>query len=137
MKFVRFLLPVIVWMGIIFFFSTRMRIQVSPDSIINFIFFKTLHVLEYSFLYVLLFRSFKYTQPKEKVILWYVSAFVFTVLYAGTDEIHQTFVPTREGALRDVIIDAGGAIIAWISIQQLLPKMPRKLQEWVSAWQLL
>jgi VanZ family protein len=137
MKFVRFWLPVALWMGVIFFFSTRSRIQVSPDTIINFLFFKTLHVLEYSFLYILLFRAFKYTKPKEISILWYISAFLITVLYACSDEIHQRFIPTREGALRDVIIDAGGAVVAWIAIIKLLPKLPAKLQKWVRSWQLL
>ena len=34
-----------------------------------------------------------------------------SVLYACTDEIHQTFVPGRAGMLTDVLIDGGGALI--------------------------
>ena len=39
-------------------------------------------------------------------------AFVISVLFAITDEWHQTFVPGRDGCLRDVLIDSGGAAIA-------------------------
>ena len=137
MKFIRFWLPVVAWMGVMFYFSSRQRIVVSPDTLLNFLFFKTLHVIEYSFLYILLFRAFKYTKPHEKDRLWYVAAFIVTVAYAVSDEIHQTFVPTREGALRDVIIDAGAALLIWLFIKKLLPKMPKKLLALVKDWQLL
>ena len=137
MKVLRLWGPVVLWMAVIFFFSTRQRVVVSPDTTLNFLFFKTLHVLEYSFLYVLLFRAFKNTRTNDKPFLWYLSAFLLTVLYAESDEIHQLFVPTREGAFRDVIIDAGGALIAWITIKQLLPKLPLKLRTWGKRLQLL
>ena len=38
-----------------------------------------------------------------------VSAAVFSLLYAASDEFHQTFVPGRSGALADVIIDFAGS----------------------------
>jgi hypothetical protein len=39
-------------------------------------------------------------------------AFVFAVLFAASDEWHQTFVPGRDGCVRDVLIDTAGASIA-------------------------
>jgi VanZ family protein len=36
-------------------------------------------------------------------------ALLVTALYAATDEYHQTFVPTRDGCVRDVFIDSCGA----------------------------
>ena len=39
----------------------------------------------------------------------YVIALVFSVMYAATDEIHQMFVPGREGKLSDIFIDGSGA----------------------------
>jgi hypothetical protein len=36
-------------------------------------------------------------------------AFVLTVLYAVSDEYHQTFVPGRNGTPADALIDAAGA----------------------------
>ncbi len=33
------------------------------------------------------------------------------IAYAVTDEVHQAFVPGRQGAVRDVLIDAVGVLI--------------------------
>ena len=37
-------------------------------------------------------------------------SFIIGVVYASSDEIHQLFVPGREGAVRDVLIDSTGVI---------------------------
>lgn len=39
-------------------------------------------------------------------------AFAFAVAFAASDEWHQTFVPGRDGCVRDVLIDTGGALLA-------------------------
>lgn len=125
MKALRLWLPAIVWMIVIFLLSSRQSVSVSPDYWLNFLFFKTLHVVEYAILFILYTRGlggrFSY-------------AFLLTILYAVTDEIHQTAVPTREGRVRDVIIDGIGAGIAWISMVTLLPKGPKKLKKWGRHW---
>lgn len=95
-------------MGIIFVFSSQQRVEVSPDDLVNFIFFKTLHIIEYEILFLLNYRA-----SKDSVI-----AFVVAILYAISDELHQTFVPTREGKVRDVIIDAMGVTFAWLLLRQ-------------------
>lgn len=38
-------------------------------------------------------------------------AFIICVLYACTDELHQLFVPGRDGNIRDVLIDGAGAAV--------------------------
>ena len=38
-------------------------------------------------------------------------AVAFVAVYAASDEIHQLFVPHREGKISDVIIDTTGAAI--------------------------
>lgn len=38
-------------------------------------------------------------------------AFAVAVLYAGTDEWHQTFTATRQGTVADVLLDAVGAAL--------------------------
>jgi VanZ family protein len=38
------------------------------------------------------------------------------VFYAATDEFHQTFVPSREGCVRDVMIDSTGAIVGLLAL---------------------
>src|SRR5258706_13971297 len=128
MKFFRYWGPVFAWMAVIFFFSTRQRIVVSQEELLNFLFFKSLHVIEYAFLYFLTYRAMKNTYPKMPFFAWAMWSFVVVIAFAMTDEIHQLFVPTREGRLRDVIIDTFGATIAWTTLTQLLPKTPKKLQ---------
>lgn len=49
--------------------------------------------------------------PKRYGVAW-----IFTVVYAATDEIHQLFVPDRSGNLVDVCVDATGALIALLII---------------------
>ena len=81
----------------------------------NFAFFKSLHVIEYAILYLLILRALASGRTIKKK--QYVSAFVLTVLYAISDEMHQTFVPTREGTLRDVAIDTVGAFAAMSAVK--------------------
>ena len=45
-----------------------------------------------------------------------VAALAFTVLFAISDEWHQTFVPGRDGCVRDVFIDSAGALVAAVAI---------------------
>jgi len=37
-------------------------------------------------------------------------------LYATTDEFHQTFIPSREGCVRDVLVDVAGAAAALLLV---------------------
>lgn len=106
--------PPLIWMIIIFLLSARERTQVSEVYEWNFVFFKTLHVIEYATLYFLLFRAFlKNSSNRTMRKRAWVWAFVVAFLYAASDELHQTFVPTREGRLRDVGIDTIGMFLMY------------------------
>lgn len=73
----------------------------------NFIVRKCAHFLEYMILALLIMNVVKmYLAFKVSTGL----SVIFTFLYACTDEFHQLFVPGREGAFRDVIIDTCGGI---------------------------
>lgn len=134
MKTLRAWLLVLFWMGIIFYFSSRERIQVSDVYPINFIFFKTLHVLEYALLFLFSYRAVRISFRQRAEVFWVIQAYMITLVYAITDELHQVFVPTREGRLRDVIIDAIGGLIAWYLIQYILPKGPKRLKTLAKSW---
>ena len=114
-------LPVCLWMILIFYLSSQQKISVSPTYILNFIIFKSLHITEYSILYFLWWWAIsnKKTVFKQQNYFW---AGVASLVYAMSDEIHQTFVPTREGTLRDIIIDGIGIIIMYIIINQDIVK---------------
>ena len=134
-KIIRYWLPVVLWMIVIFLFSSRQKVAVTDSYALSFLFFKTLHLIEYTFLYIVSFRAFLNTGMKKSRA--YCFAFILTVGYAITDEVHQRFVPTREGRLRDVIIDGLGGAIGWIILTQFVPKAPKKLKLLAKQWQLL
>lgn len=132
----KFWLPAIVWAVVIFLFSNFSTTSVAPVTWQDFLVKKTIHLIEYAVFFTLWFRAFKNTfdYPLQKVAIW---VFILTVLYAASDEIHQTFVDGREGTMRDVIIDSAGALSAWILIWRYLPKAPGKLKSWAKDWQLI
>jgi VanZ family protein len=47
---------------------------------------------------------------------WAVYTVLIAVAYAGLDEWHQSFVPLREARVRDVVIDATGALLAQVLV---------------------
>jgi len=112
-KFLKYWGPPLLWMVVIFFLSSQESTRVSDIYTWNFIFFKSLHVIEYAILYFLLFRATLQVNAKNQKKARLI-AFVLTFLYAASDEIHQTFVPTREGTLRDVGIDTIGMSLMYI-----------------------
>lgn len=96
-------------MGIIFYFSSGPTDSIVADPLPRFIFFKSLHVLEYSLLAILLF--FAILKNKQTII--------FAYLYAFSDEVHQTFVVGRSGRLKDTLFDLLGIIIGLLILKKL------------------
>lgn len=121
-------LPPVIWMIVIFFFSTQHRLQASSIFTINFIFFKSLHVIEYATLYFLLFRAFYLAGRKKVTTSLYIAAAVIAILYASSDEFHQTFVLTREGTPRDVLIDCIGITLMFLFIKTHLVQFKKYIQ---------
>ena len=80
---------------------------------------KCAHLTEYAVLALLIWRALR--QPRRGLNptwLWCTAgeALWLAVFYASTDEFHQTFVPTREGCVRDVIIDTSGATAGLLAL---------------------
>ncbi len=96
-----------------------------PDFVVK----KTGHLIVFGILFTLLYRALKETTRLQVFRVAFVS-FLLSVLYGLSDEYHQTFVPGRQGLLRDVIIDGLGAGIAWWLIWKWLPKAPKRLKNW-------
>jgi VanZ family protein len=98
-------LPVVVWAGVIFAFSSIPSLS-THLGIWDLILRKGAHMTEYAILAALLRRA---TGS-------YGWAFALAVAYAASDEFHQTFVRGRHGSPIDAGIDAVGAAIglmAW------------------------
>ena len=99
------------WMALIFFLSSQPQLPSPPDPWADLIFKKGAHFTVYAVLAVLFRRAL----PPGRWI-WALS-WVLTVLFAASDEWHQSFVPGRHPQLTDVLIDlcgaATGLLIFW------------------------
>jgi len=106
--------PAIAYMAFIYLLSEQPKNGgIIPDlGEMDFFIKKLAHFLEYGLLALLLLRAVRGPQPITwQLIVW---TLILTVLYAATDEYHQTFVPGRAGRWQDVIIDASGALLALV-----------------------
>jgi VanZ family protein len=130
-SFIKFWLPVILWAALIFSASgDKKSVQHSSRIIEPFVRWlipdvsdeavrmtvlavrKCAHVTEFAIFTLLLLRAANATLWKSNAP-WNGKAakfaFVVSVLFAISDEFHQSFVPGRQGAVMDVVIDSAGA----------------------------
>ncbi len=128
--------PMIAWMGLIFVMSTEIGsgmktagvmyrllerffpdwlAQATPEQLFELHYWvrKGAHFTEYLILALLAYRAFRYGRAWRH---WRALGFSgsFSILYAFTDEFHQVFVASRGPALRDVGIDALGAMTGFV-----------------------
>jgi len=120
-------LPPILWMFIIFWFSSQPDLPSNRVDYLDFLIKKSAHFSEYLILTILWYRSLGKKNPTLAILI--------TLAYAFSDETHQLFVPGRGGNLRDVFIDALGIMTAmfiiiklqvWKSFSSLPPLKKRK-----------
>lgn len=124
---VNFWLPVVVWCGLIFYLSSRPLLPPTGNWFFDVVLPNLAHLVEYGVLFLLLLRGSKRAS---------VSLFI-AVLYALSDEFHQSFVPTRTASFWDILIDISGMLIAWLVIWKWLPIAPKKLKNWAKKLQLI
>jgi VanZ family protein len=78
------------------------------------------HVFGYGLLSILLFRAWRETLPAVSGVRWtfrWMSmAILGTALVASLDEWHQSFIPSRTGTPRDVLLDTIAGIGAQILV---------------------
>lgn len=122
-KFLWYWGPPLLVMAVIFFLSSQQRIAVSETYTVNFIVFKSLHIIEYAVLYFLLFRAYYNTLSRKNMNRIYLAAVFTAIAYAISDEIHQTLVPTRNGTIRDVLIDTVGILLCFQYTKMYLSKL--------------
>ncbi|MBI2309754.1 VanZ family protein [Candidatus Collierbacteria bacterium] len=114
--------PVMAWAGLIFFFSSLQTPPSPPDTILNFVLKKSAHIFEYAVLYWLTSRAVNFARScdvpiksgeanKRHMGFNYFGPFIFVLIYAIFDEIHQSFVPNRHAKIYDVGFDSIGALL--------------------------
>ena len=81
---------------------------------------KTGHVIGYGTLSILLFRAWRATLPAltngKWKLRWASIAILGTALVASLDEWHQTYIPSRTGSVRDVVLDTCAGIAAQVLV---------------------
>jgi VanZ like protein len=113
-------LPALVVMLIIFIFSARPTSDLPIYGWADMIVKKDGHIIGYAILAFLYWRAFDFKEKK----LWV--AWPLAMLYAITDEFHQSLVPGRYSSVWDVVIfDNLGALISlWITKRYRKQKRP-------------
>ena len=78
-------------------------------------------MIEYAILFFLLWRALRqnYEFKKNKLNI-YLLTFLFCLLYAASDEFHQSFVIGRTATIRDVGFDFLGMLFSWQAVKQRL-----------------
>jgi hypothetical protein len=112
-------LPLFLMCAFIFIQSSRPSIAVSYVGWFNYFLHKLAHLIVFSLLFLFSARAF---QDKKM-------ALIFTILYAISDEYHQSFIATRTAAFSDVVIDsiaAGGIFYLSDKYQKKIPQVIRK-----------
>ena len=74
-----------------------------------------------SFLTVVSYKKFR-------LFLRFLISYLFSVLYAVSDEIHQLFVPGRSGEIRDVFVDSCGVILSLLIIS-IICNLSKKVKD--------
>jgi hypothetical protein len=97
-------IPPLLLMGVIFALSAQPDLG-SGLGTAGFVARKVVHMCEYGLLWLLWLRALGSSRP--------AAAAVIAVLYAVTDEWHQSFVSGRHGSPVDVAIDSLGVAVAY------------------------
>ncbi len=108
----------IVWMSLIFFFSHQSALPGPYNGLLDLVFKKSAHATAYAVLMFLWHQALKTTGLRGVKNL--ALALLLTLLYAISDEWHQTFVPGRNGQLADVLVDLSGALLALILLRRII-----------------
>lgn len=115
-------LPALIIMAFIFVSSSLPGATVSSNGDVDFLAHKLVHFVLYAILTLAFFRATK--NIPLSVLL--------AILYGISDEIHQTYVPTRSGNPQDVLVDSLGAITSGLVLWKSMHLLPKPLKNWLS-----
>lgn len=107
---IRFL-PLLLWASVIFYMSSQDAIGVSDSRTVDIFVHKLAHIIEYAILYITFYIAFAHRIKNAAA-----TGILFTMLYGISDEIHQSYNPTRSPRYYDVLIDTLGGCAGYIVI---------------------
>jgi len=99
------------WAYLIYFLSDISGLS-SGFGVWDFVLRKGAHMFEFAVLTFLTTRAVRHTWPTRALKTALIWGAGFALLYAGSDEFHQSFVPGRTPDVKDVLVDAVGILFA-------------------------
>ena len=102
-RFFDYLVPAVLYAGLIFFLSSRSHVPSLPGTGSD----KVAHFFEYGVLGILVVRAvYAYGVQQKRALAWGV---LICMVYGAADEIHQLFTPGRASEIWDFVADAVGS----------------------------
>ena len=135
--FLKYWLPVLLWMTLIFTASGDSHSSEHSSRFvepllhwlfphmsqahvedIHLVIRKCAHLTEYAILALLVWRALHQSKTNLPTWSWpkVCGTLLIVFLYSSSDEIHQSFVPTRTAQFSDVVIDTSGAAIGLLAL---------------------
>lgn len=99
-------------MGLIFWLSSQPTLPSPSDDLLDFLLKKLGHVVAYGALALCYLRGL-HTAGRP-----YVWAFLLSLAYAASDEVHQSMVPPRGASPTDVALDALAAAVVLLATRR-------------------
>jgi VanZ family protein len=147
-SFLKYWLPLLVWLGVIFLGSTNLmsaehasrfivpfllwlKPEMSPQTIwyILVVVRKCAHVSEYAIVALLLWRALRSVPGlRTKTLMVFGAALVGCALVAASDEFHQAFVKSRTPSVRDVLLDVAGALLGLLIGSAFARRHPKEFR---------
>lgn len=117
-SFLFYWLPPLLWMALIYYGSAQPTLPSLTHSLLDSLVKYGAHFMEYAVLALLWYRAIysRFPHPMIQPL-----AFIIVVVYALSDEFHQSFVPGRSATWQDVAADVIGgasALLVWNVVQQ-------------------
>ena len=113
-------LPAILWVGLIYWFSSQSTLPGPQVDWMDFVFKKAAHVFVYAVLFTLILLGHRRTWPSKNTNKAVLFAIIIAILYAFFDEYHQSLVPNRTASVRDVGYDALGVGLVCLRIYRYI-----------------
>ncbi|MBN1621238.1 MAG: VanZ family protein [Endomicrobiales bacterium] len=113
LKKIYYWLPVFLWCSLIFYLSGVPYLK-TELGYWDFILRKIAHIVEYGILFLLVQRALFHSGLKWQPKRIYLVSIIFSVLYAVSDEYHQSFVPGRGPSAYDVGVDSAGVFLFYL-----------------------
>lgn len=118
-------LPALLWMALIFLMSSSSQLpSVDEGGVLDWSWRQLGHVGEFLLLSLLITRGLRGGPWAFPALVVVASA--LAAGYGGLDELHQHFVPDRNGNLEDLVCDAFGAALGGLWVWRS-PKLRRWL----------